>query len=307
MLKKDSCYIGGIQRCSTEDGPGIRTTVFMKGCPLRCKWCHNPEMISPKFALLYKEKKCIKCGLCIKSCPQNALSFKEGKVTPDISRCNMCKKCVTTCPSEALYTKSNEMTVNEIVEEVMKDKEFYDASNGGVTLSGGEILSNMPFALNVAKRCNELGISVAADTCGFGKTEDILALAKIADVVLYDLKHMDRETHHILTGQYPDIIWKNLQTLAKDSELREKIIIRVPFIHPLNDSYENVDALLNFMIENKLKTINFLPYHKMGISKGREVNIIQEAYEEPSEQTLAYVRKKFEDANIKVTIMGKEE
>lgn len=306
MLKKDSCYVGGIQRFSTEDGPGIRTTVFLKGCPLKCVWCHNPEMISPYFMLLYKENKCIKCGLCIKSCPQGALSFENGTIFTDMIKCARCMKCIKACPSEALYSKSNEMTVEEVIEEIVKDKDFYEASGGGVTLSGGEILANAPFAINVAEKCRDIGISVAADTSGFGKYDDLLALAEISDVILYDLKHMDRETHKTLTGQYPEIIWDNLIRLAEDPDINRKIIIRVPFIHPLNDSVENTDALCKFMKQHDLKTVNFLPYHSMGISKAREVDIIQEEYAEPSEDTLIYVRQKFEENGINVTIMGKE-
>lgn len=306
MLGKNSCYIGGIQRFSTEDGPGIRTTVFLKGCPLKCAWCHNPEMISPYFMLLYKEHKCIKCGQCIKNCPQGALSFENGAIFTDMIKCAKCMKCVKTCPAEALYTKSNEMTVDEVIEEVVKDREFYEASGGGVTLSGGEILANASFAAEVAEKCRELGISVAADTSGFGKFGDLMKLAEISDVILYDLKHMDRETHKKLTGQYPDIIWDNLIRLSEYPEIKKKIIIRVPFIHPLNDSTENTDALCKFMKKHGLDTVNFLPYHSMGISKAKEVDIIQDKYEEPSEDTLAHVRKKFEENNIKVTIMGKE-
>ena len=306
MLKRESCYVGGIQRFSTEDGPGIRTTVFLKGCPLKCAWCHNPEMISPYFMLLYKEHKCIKCGQCIKSCPQGALSFVNGAILTDMIKCDRCMKCIKACPSEALYSKSNEMTADEVVEEILKDKDFYDASGGGVTLSGGEILANAPFAINVAQKCKDIGISVAADTSGFGKYDDLLELAGLSDVILYDLKHMDRETHKKLTGQYPDIIWENLVRLSEDPDINRKIIIRVPYIHPLNDSVENTDALCEFMKQHSLKTVNFLPYHSMGISKAREVDIIQEKYAEPSEDILAYARRKFEKNGINVTIMGKE-
>lgn len=267
-------------------------------------------MISPYFTLLYKEKKCIKCGQCIKSCPQGALSFENGVILADMIKCTRCKekclKCVKTCPSEALYSKSNEMTADEVLAEVLKDKEFYDASGGGVTLSGGEILANASFALSVAEKCRENGISVAADTSGFGKFEDLQKLAEISDIILYDLKHMDRETHKELTGQYPDIIWDNLIRLCEDPVIREKIVIRVPFIDPLNDSTENVDAICGFMIKHGLRSVNILPYHSMGISKAREVDIIQEEYAEPSEEILAYTRKKFEDNGINITIMGKE-
>lgn len=306
MLKANSCYIGGIQRFSTEDGPGIRTTVFLKGCPLKCAWCHNPEMISPHFALLYKKTKCIRCGHCMKNCSQKALSFENDLISADLTKCNRCLKCVKGCPSEALYSKSNEMNVDEVIEEIVKDKEFYDASGGGVTLSGGEILSNAQFAINVAERCRKLGISVAADTSGFGRYEDLLELAKLSEVILYDLKHMNKEAHKILTGQYPDLIWDNLIKLSEIPDINKKIIIRVPFIHPLNDNIENTDALCDFMIKHNLHIVNFLPYHSMGISKAREVNIVQEEYAEPSAETSNNVRKKFEENGINVTIMGKE-
>lgn len=307
IQKQKGCFVGGIQRFSTEDGPGIRTTVFLKGCPLKCAWCHNPELISPQFAVLYKKKKCIGCGSCIDACPKKAVSMGEEGVVTDMERCDNCLICVEECPAEALYTKSRTLSVDEIFEEIEKDRDFYERSGGGVTLSGGEILSHASFAAAIAEKCHAAGISVAADTSGYGRYEDLHRLAELSDHILYDLKQMDKEKHIHFTAVSPERIWDNLIRLSEDEKIREKIIIRVPFIHGVNDDEENVQALCQFMLKHQLKTVNFLPYHSMGISKAREVGIIQDKFETPSDETLEAVRTLFQEKGINVTIMGHEE
>lgn len=303
---KKECFVGGIQRFSTEDGPGIRTTVFLKGCPLKCAWCHNPELISPEYAVLYKKKKCIGCGSCMEACPKKALSMGTDGISADMELCDGCLICVEECPAEALYTKSNSFSVEEIMEEIEKDRGFYENSGGGVTLSGGEILSHASFAAEIAQECRKAGISVAADTSGFGRYEDIHRLAELSDVILYDLKQMDKEKHIYFTGVSPERIWDNLLRLSADEKIREKIIIRVPFIHGVNDDEQNVQALCSFMRRCSLKKINFLPYHSMGISKGREAGIIQEKFGTPSDEILESVREYFLENGMEVSVMGHE-
>lgn len=254
---------------------------------------------------MYKKEKCIHCGQCIMHCPTGALHVKDDMIISDHCKCTGCGACLAQCGAQALHTKANTYTVGALLEEIEKDRDFYERSGGGITLSGGEILAHADFALTVAKECTKRGISVAADTCGYGKYEDLKALAEQVDVILYDLKHMDPEKHKKLTGRYPDLIWDNLIRLTEDG-FADKVIVRVPFIHGLNDDDTNINELLAFMKKHGLSHVNFLPYHNMGIGKGREVGIVQEEFATPPDELLEKVRNLYQDNNIKTIIMGKE-
>lgn len=300
-------YIGGVQRFSTEDGPGIRTTVFLKGCPLSCKWCHNPELLDAAYGVLYRAKDCIFCGRCVKSCPVGAIRPVDGRIEVDREACIQCGACVDACCTEALYTKSISYTLEDLMRLLEKDRMYYESSGGGITLSGGEVLAHGAYALEIAREVQRRGFSLAIETSGFGKYEELLALAEQSDWILYDLKHMDPEKHRQYVGAAPDLIWQNLKRLSAETGMREKIVIRVPCVHGVNDDAENMEALCAFMKTCGLETVHLLPYHNMGIAKAREAGIQQETFETPPDETLEAAKDLLTAAGLRVTIMGHQD
>jgi pyruvate formate lyase activating enzyme len=251
-----------IERFAIRDGPGIRTTAFLKGCPLRCLWCANPESISPVPQLFYLENLCTRCYRCVEACPNKATTkTPEGAIAINRSLCKACGKCVEVCPNKARQISGNLMTVDEVLEEVKKDALFYQNSGGGVTFSGGEPTQQPEFLWHLLKRSQESGIQTALDTSGFVKPEILKRVLEHTDLVLYDIKHMDPAKHKELTGVDNRLILENAKMIAA---MGKPMIIRVPLIPGHNDSKENIVALAEFMLSLGLKRVDLLPYHSLG-------------------------------------------
>ncbi|MDR0852130.1 MAG: glycyl-radical enzyme activating protein [Clostridiales Family XIII bacterium] len=254
-----------IQRYSIDDGPGIRTTVFMKGCPLRCLWCSNPESQNAKPELTYRYTSCVKCGACVDACPNKALTLGAGGIQVDRERCACCGDCVKTCTAEALQISGKEMTIEEVFKTIKRDDVYYETSDGGVTASGGEILGQADFVAALFKKCHEAGYHTNADTSGYGSEEGLLKILEHSDLVYFDLKHMDPEKHQEAIGISNDVILKNLSIAAKSGV---RVVIRFPLIPDYNDTAENLTAMAQFITDlNPEMTIHILPYHRYGESK----------------------------------------
>ncbi len=239
--------IFNIQFDSTEDGPGIRTTIFMKGCPLHCAWCHNPEGLSPSPQLVWYETRCIGAAECLKVCPKGALKPTPGKMSIDRALCDACGDCVSVCPSAALEVMGKTYTVDELVAMAVRDKVFYEKSGGGVTLSGGEVSLQARFCLELMKALKQEGIHLALDTCGAAKWRTLEPLVNLADLVLYDLKIMDAEKHREYTGFPLDIVLENARRI---SNLGKPMWVRTPIVPGYTDTVENVGKIARFIHDN---------------------------------------------------------
>ncbi|MDP7396701.1 MAG: glycyl-radical enzyme activating protein [Roseibacillus sp.] len=255
-----------IKKFAIHDGPGIRTTVFFKGCPLKCWWCHNPESICPKPELVLFENKCIHCNECFQACPQEA-----HEKLPDGSRvfhrelCTLCGECVEVCHAEALVMEGRDVTVEEVMAELRKDIPFYENSGGGITLSGGEPTLQWEFVLALLKQCKAEGLHTAMDTCGHAQWGTFEKLLPHVDLVLYDLKQMDHVEHKIHTGASNKLIRENLK---KIDACGIPIEIRIPIIPGINDDKENILCSTQFLTEIKnITRVELLPYHNLGESK----------------------------------------
>ncbi len=263
-----------IQRFSTEDGPGIRTTVFFKGCPLTCVWCSNPESQEYEEEIAHRDSLCVGCGTCIEVCPSGAIEARpqsEGLgVRIDRSKCTRCGECTSACVHGAMITYGSTMTVGAVFDEVMKDSSYYKTSGGGVTASGGEPLMQADFVAELFKRCRHMGIHTALETSGYAPESACSAVCREADLILFDLKVLDPALHKRLTGQTNELILRNFERLVTDSA---PVRVRVPVIPGENDDTSDIAAIAEYVA--KLDTgveVDILPYHEYGEGKYTMLN-----------------------------------
>ena len=274
----------GIQHFSIHDGNGIRTNVFLMGCPLRCIWCHNPEGISKKPLLSFSPGKCAGCGSCFALCPETHI-MENGVHIINRGNCRSCFRCVEACPGQALEQVGREMAVGEVMDAIIRDKRYYDASGGGVTLSGGEPMEQFGFAMEILKSCKAEGINTALETCGFARTEQFEQILPLVDTFLFDIKESDAALHKTYTGADNGHILKNLGFLASRGA---KIIIRCPIIPRLNDRKDHFEYIAGITRETPgVAGAEIMPYHKLGTSKTARMGLeAQESYEQPSDETV---------------------
>lgn len=294
-----------IQRYSIHDGPGIRTTVFLKGCPLRCIWCQNPEGISFEPELFVNKDRCGGCESCVVVCPQRAIVFYNGKPITNRKFCRVCGRCVEVCPNQARTIVGRKMSVDEVMEVVEKDRVFYDRSGGGVTLSGGEPLAQPFFTEEILRRCKTAGIDTALDTSGYANWKILARILELVDVILLDLKHIDDRLHRRLTGVSNKRILGNAKRIA---EIGKRIWIRVPIIPGYNDAYENMQGIAAFIkteLKGKVEQVNLLPYHKLGEAKYERLEReLPSIINPPSDEHVLALKNLFDSYGLKTYIGG---
>lgn len=294
----DRAKVFNIQRFSTHDGPGIRTVVFLKGCPLRCEWCSNPESQPLTASIFFHEDKCIGCGMCMKACPKNISVGMQGRD----ERCIHCGLCAKACPAQALELMGEEMTIPEIMAEIDSDASYYRNSGGGVTISGGEALMHPDFVCELADAVKEAGYHLALETTGFANWFIANRVFRKFDLLLYDIKHLDDEKHKQHTGVSNKLILENARLAAKAGY---PMIFRVPLIGGVNDDEENITALRDFAQECGVKEVHFLPYHALGESKYRQLGgeYTCTAYR-PEQEVIDKLAGILEAAGISVNVGG---
>ncbi|QSX05332.1 glycyl-radical enzyme activating protein [Sedimentibacter sp. zth1] len=299
----NKALIFNIQKFSLHDGQGIRTTIFFKGCPLNCKWCHNPEGINIAKEIMHDNAKCTLCRVCIDNCPSNAISIQNNNILTDNLLCKYCGKCVFNCVYNVREIVGKEYTVEEVLKEVLKDKVFYEESGGGVTLSGGEPVMQIDFVEELLKKLKENNIHTAVDTSGAMTFDCYERIYKYTDVFLYDLKIMDDEKHKIFVGTTNKVILENLKKLSK---IHKHIIIRMPIINNINANFEHISTTIKYLKDLNIEEVNLLPYHDISRHKYRQLNI---NYDEcnmsvPSDNTMDKFKEMFQKSGLNVKIGG---
>lgn len=293
-----------IQHFCVDDGPGIRTTVFLKGCPLGCIWCHNPEGKSGNMQLSFEEEKCVRCGRCLTACKLGVHSFSGEKHRLNRKNCVGCGACVKACPAEAFRIFGRKVSVSEVLSDVLKDRAFYVNSGGGITLSGGEPLRQGEFTLELLKASKQAGLHTCMETCGFGQKEVLQEVAQFTDLFLFDIKETDKDLHKKFTGADNELIMSNLFLL---DELDKEVILRCPVIPGCNEREEHFLKIAD--LANKLKNVREIhvePYHPFGLDKYQKLGmeaVYQNKEFMPGERAAACINliRMYTDVEVKIS------
>lgn len=292
-----------IKKYALNDGPGIRTTIYLKGCFLKCKWCDNPEGQKFSKEIAFNELRCGNCQLCVKNCPRGAIEKQDSLTIIDWRKCDLCGRCVEKCPKEALIFFGQEMTVEEVIQEIEKDRPFYQESGGGVTFCGGEPLLQIDFLFHLLQECKKRNFHTCVDTSGYAPWSFFERIYFLVDLFLYDLKVMDEKKHLSYIGRGNQLIKNNLAKLA--SKAKTKIIIRVPLISGFNDDEENVNQMIEFLTSLEILKIDLIPYHKLGFAKYRHLfrSEPSKEFQPPSKERLKELKEKLENLGFSVRIV----
>ncbi len=292
-----------IKKFSIHDGPGIRTTVFLKGCPLHCAWCHNPEGISSRSEIHFFERRCIACLDCLEACPHQAISWENGSRVYHQEKCHLCGQCAEVCPSEALQLVGTSMRVGDVLDEIEKDVIYYDQSGGGATFSGGEPLLQVDFLEALLAGCKDRGIHTAVDTGGHVPFERFEQVRSLVDLFLYDIKLMDPQRHLQYTGVPNRRILENLETLAHGGAA---IVARIPIIPGINDDPANIETTGRALASLDIKTAHILAYHRAATEKYRRMDNAYSLSQvrPPTEDHMLHIANHLESFGISVTIGG---
>ena len=296
-----------IKRYAINDGPGIRTTIFLKGCPLRCVWCHNPEGWTAQPQKLYKKTKCIGCRSCVEICPQQALELTSDGIRPTANPCILCSKCTEECPTTALEMCGKAWTMETLMAEIEKERAIMEDSGGGVTLCGGEPLMHPDYTLSILQELGRRGFHRTVDTTLYASQETVEKVADACELFLVDLKLMDTAKHRLYTGVSNESILQNIRYIA---EAGKDFFIRIPLIEGVNADDGNMEATAAFLdtLPWQRRTVNLLPYHDVGKDKHRRMwssyNTQGFQMAEPSEETLEHCKTLLETHGLHVIIGG---
>jgi pyruvate formate lyase activating enzyme len=299
---ESTAVVFNIMRFSTQDGPGIRTTVFFKGCPLSCWWCHNPESQSPHPELLYLEERCRHCGDCVVACPQHAIEAVEGSVRTS-ALCRRCGQCTEVCHAEARQLAGRRLTVGELVTEIEKDRVFFEQSGGGVTLSGGEPLAQPRFVSALLGACRDRGIPTVLETCGYAPSRVFVTVALLADLVLFDLKLMDPARHKQYTGVSNRRILGNLEQLVARGR---PVTVRIPVMPGINDADDDIRQFARYLAALPVTRVELLPYNNIGAGKYKRLGLTYRLGDapRPTPADLARFADALTRAGLNVTVRG---